>query len=150
MEERAKLEERVRQEVNAPKNASLLQDILEKMGRVLAKKRGLNAEKPRLVYDDRLWLGNFAFANDKNFLKEQEISTVISCLEVAPSQKVQGIEYKECYLKGSQSVTQMAKMQGLKQYLRISIELCRRVREIFMFIAFQVNHGQLLWFFHSL
>jgi hypothetical protein len=51
-----------------------------KMGRVLAKKQSFQSERPVLVYDDRIWLGNYAYANDRQFLLENKIKKVVSCL----------------------------------------------------------------------
>jgi hypothetical protein len=52
------------------------------MGRLLAKKQSMSDQKPVLVYEDRIWLGNYLYAGDQQFLTENNISTVISCLDL--------------------------------------------------------------------
>lgn len=56
-----------------PKHNDITQDIIGKMGRLLAKKREQQMNRPKCVFDNRIWLGNFYYANDRNFLVENKI-----------------------------------------------------------------------------
>jgi hypothetical protein len=39
------------------------------MGKVLEKKRMMHNETPAMVFEDRIWIGNYSFANNKEFLE---------------------------------------------------------------------------------
>lgn len=70
------------------------------MGRLLAKKQSLSSEQPTLVYQDRIWLGNYLYASDKNFLLSNNIRTVISCLDLSLSSYLPEVEYLKFSLNG--------------------------------------------------
>lgn len=52
---------------------------MAKMGRLLAKKQSLSLQRP-VAIEPHLWLGNYLYANDRQFLMDNDIKTVISCL----------------------------------------------------------------------
>lgn len=79
-------------------------EILGKMGRVVAKKHALQSEHPVLVYENRVWIGNYSFANNLQFLQQNDIRTVISCLELPPQQHP-NIQYHCLPLRGIASIT---------------------------------------------
>ena len=59
---------RIKECLNDPKNKKTVSDIIVKMGRVLEKKRALQNEQPVLVFENRIWIGNFSYANNREFL----------------------------------------------------------------------------------
>jgi hypothetical protein len=70
----------IRSIVEHPKNKKTVDQIVLKMGRLLAKKQNLVDQAPQLVYDGRIWLGNYIYASDLSFLNSNNITTVFSCL----------------------------------------------------------------------
>ena len=63
-----------------------------------------------MIYEDRIWLGNFQYASNQNFLIENHISTVVSCLELSPSSSFPGISYQKFPIKGTCKDIKMEKM----------------------------------------
>ena len=59
---------RIKECLNDPNNKKTVNDIIVKMGRVLEKKRALQNEQPVLVFENRIWIGNFSYANNREFL----------------------------------------------------------------------------------
>jgi len=59
---------RIRECLNDAKNKKTVNDIISKMGRVLEKKRALSNEQPVLAFENRIWLGNYSYAKNREFL----------------------------------------------------------------------------------
>ena len=90
----------IRSIIEHPNSKKTVDQIVQKMGRLLAKKQNLSDQTPQLVYGGRIWLGNYIFASDLSFLNSNNITTIFSCLELSPSMTVDGITYKKFPLKG--------------------------------------------------
>jgi hypothetical protein len=56
---------RVQECLNDAKNKKTINEIILKMGRVLEKKRSLQSELPAIVYDNRIWIGNYSYASNQ-------------------------------------------------------------------------------------
>ena len=55
------------------------------------------------MYEDRIWLGNYQYANHNEYLLENNIKTVISCLDLGLSLKLPGTNYIKFAVKGCDS-----------------------------------------------
>lgn len=93
-----------------PQNSPQVKALLLKMGRLLAKKKALQNEAPVRVLE-RLWVGNYHFANCRSFLEENGIQSVVSCLEHELSLHLQHISYLKLPLKGRAFPIQTAKIR---------------------------------------
>ena len=125
----------VRSIIQHPNNKKIVDQIVMKMGRLLAKKQNLSDQSPQLVYDGRIWLGNYIFASDIAFLNNNNITTIFSCLQLAPSMIVDGVTYKRFPLKGILSIIQMDKTTVLRMQLYSSANKSIKLKEIFMCIG---------------
>lgn len=65
---KAEISSRVSEILQDPQNASSMGSVLQKMGKLLAKKKSLQSDVPVKVFDN-LWIGNYHFANCRSFLE---------------------------------------------------------------------------------
>ena len=92
--------------INSERNKEAMEGMMGRLGRLWAKKKQLDGEYPVVVHEDRVWLGNYSFANNQPFLLQNSISTVVSCMELPPQLKIPNITYHSIKLKGSRCPSQ--------------------------------------------
>ena len=55
---------KVKESLFSPNNEKTVSELMQKMMKLYEKKHSLNKEEPVLVYGDRIWLGNYCYANN--------------------------------------------------------------------------------------
>ena len=76
----------IQNSLNKPQNRLLLEEASQKLKNLIIKKQSLSQNHPVRI-DDHLWLGNYAYASDYDFLVENKIGLVLSVMEIAPVKK---------------------------------------------------------------
>ena len=89
-------------------------DAVSKLSRLIARKRKMDEESPTLVYEDRIWLGNYLQATNKEFLINNGITTVVSCIDQETYLTLPEVSYHRFPTKGMSFAIEMALTLGSK------------------------------------
>ena len=69
------------------KHSTQFNSICSKMKKLLAKKQSLNSAEPKCIYP-RLFVSNYSFAINKNFIESSNITLVVSCVKISEKDKI--------------------------------------------------------------
>ena len=69
------------------KHSTQFDSICSKMKKLLAKKQSLNSAEPKCIYP-RLFVSNYSYAINKNFIQSSNITFIISCVKISEKDKI--------------------------------------------------------------
>ena len=93
------------------------------MKSLLAKKQKLKENRPTQILE-RIFVGNYANAIDKDFMSSNNITLIITCLKINDKDRIAGVQYKEILIKDKPEQKIISKFDEFSQIIhkQLSIE----------------------------